>query len=72
MLEPCGEEKQPDMCEMHSKEIVILGLKGDLKSVLYFCWVSWSDPYIYLAMKGIPFQEQIGSRELTQFPNCKG
>lgn len=37
MLEPCGEEKQLDMCEMHSKEIIILGLKGDLKSVLYFC-----------------------------------
>ena len=43
MLEPCGEEKQLDMCEMHSKQIIILGLKGDLKSVLYFCWVFW-DP----------------------------
>ena len=30
MLEPCGEEKQLDLCEMHSTEIIILGLKGDL------------------------------------------
>ena len=33
MLEPCGEEKQLDLCGMHSKENIILGLKGDLKSV---------------------------------------
>lgn len=40
ILEPCGEEKQLDVYEVLSREIIILGLKSDLESVLCFCCVS--------------------------------
>lgn len=36
ILEPCGEEKQLDVYEALSWEIIILGQMSDLESVLWF------------------------------------